>query len=349
MESMLAAASVIEKSWWRRPPGLLSRVLQPFSWLYRLLAYLDRRLNQPHRSPDRDGSAPAPPVIVVGNWVVGGAGKTPTTLALLAHLRASGWTPGVVSRGHGRRSHAPRLVDPAQHGADDVGDEPLLMALRARVPACVARDRCQALDQLLQAHPEVDIIVADDGLQHHRLYRDLEIIVADERGDGNGLCLPAGPLRQPIPARVPEQALLLYTGGVASLPLPGHIARRRLTGVVAFEAWQQGSLPEPSGGWEALQGRRVHAVAGIAAPDRFFDQLRAQGLDLQAVALPDHDPMHSRPWPHDATDVVMTEKDAVKASRWVGGRTRLWVARLDLQPEPSFWSALDRRLAALRA
>ena len=343
---MLAATSVLERSWWRSRPDALARLLQPLSWVYRLLVWIHRGVGR-RQAAVSVRPAGSPPVVVVGNWIVGGAGKTPTTLAVLAHLRSRGWTPGVISRGHGARADHPRLVDPQRATASDVGDEPLLIARRAQVPVCVGRDRCRARDLLLRDHPEVDIVVADDGLQHHRLHRDLEVIVVDERGAGNGLCLPAGPLRQPLPTAVPLSALVLYPGGKASLPHVGHLANRVLEGVVSLQEWQSGSQPASDGGWHALQGRLVHAVAGVAAPGRFFEQLRRLGMEVHGSALPDHDPMHTCPWPQDARDVVMTEKDAVKAARWDDGQTRLWVARLDLVPHDSFWHEFDRRLEAL--
>lgn len=282
--------------------------------------------------------------MVVGNWVVGGAGKTPTTLALLQHLQGSGWRPGVVSRGHGSRTDAAREVLADVDTAEAVGDEPLLLARRARVPVCVARDRRAALRLLLSRHPLVDIVIADDGLQHHRLHRDLAVVAVDERGAGNGLCLPAGPLREPVPPRLPADTVLLYTGGRPSLDLPGHIGQRILRGVQPFAAWSRGEpLPE-DGGWTALQGRTVQAVAGVAKPERFFDQLRQQGLTIEPIALPDHAPFARLPWSAHASDVVMTEKDAVKAGPWSHGSTRLWVARLDLVPPPTFWAELDHRL-----
>lgn len=326
----------------------------PLSWVYRLLAGAHRLLGRwQARSRVCPDLAPVP-LVVVGNWVVGGAGKTPTTLALVQHLQREGWTPGIVSRGHGRLASTVQLIDAERDDAASVGDEPLLLARRSGVPVCVGRDRRVALALLRKARPEVDIVLSDDGLQHHRLPRDLEVVVADARGRGNGLCLPAGPLRQPVPAQLPDNTLLLYTSGRASLDLPGHAAQRVITDILPWRAWREGGegvqpCEDDRRGWALhLRQRPVHAVAGVADPTPFFLQLRELGLAVTPIALRDHDPMDTRPWPQDAQDVVMTEKDAVKAHRWAHGHTRLWVARLDLAVDATFWTAFKARLQHLR-
>ncbi len=279
------------------------------------------------------------PTVVVGNWVVGGAGKTPTTLALIAHLRQAGWNPGVVSRGYGRNNDAPCMVQVARNTAKDVGDEPLLLARSGRVPVAVGRDRVAARQLLLNEHPDVDLVIADDGLQHHRLPRDLAVVVVDERGAGNGWCLPAGPLREPIPNRLDKRTLIVYSGGTPTLPLPGYVAQRQLTGVQTLEDWAEGRVMQADGGWSALRGLELQAAAGIAVPDRFFQLLRAKGLTLAAThALPDHDAWDQDPCPPNTPNVIVTEKDAVKLVRRAnqairpnaGSPPRVWVARLDL-------------------
>ena len=327
-------ARALERAWWRPRPCLLSWLLWPLSLCYRALAALHRLASTPQRI--------GRPVIVVGNLVVGGAGKTPTTIALVQLLRQRGWTPGVVSRGYGRAGDG--LVEVGAHSeAAEVGDEPLLIHRRARVPVVVGRDRVAAAQWLCRTHPQIDVVVSDDGLQHHRLARDLQIVVFDERGVGNGLCLPAGPLREPLPAELPPHSLLLYNTAVASTPLPGSHATRRLAGVLPLAEWRQG-LPAADG-WHLLRGHRVRAVAGIAAPERFFAMLRAQGLELDAQALPDHDPLTTLPWPDDpALDVLLTEKDAVKLREGSTSKARVWVAPLDFEPDAAFAAAIERLL-----
>ncbi len=310
-------------------------MLWPLSLFYRALAGLHRAVAQPQHI-DR-------PVIVVGNLVVGGAGKTPTTIALVQLLRDRGWTPGVVSRGYGRSSTGVTEVRANSHAAE-VGDEPLLIHRRGRVPVRVGADRAAAARALCEAHPEVDIVVSDDGLQHHRLARDVQVVVFDERGAGNGLCLPSGPLREPLPKALPPRTLLLYNAAAPSTPLPGFGATRRLAGVLPLAQWQRGE-PASAEGWLALRGRRVQALAGIAAPERFFAMLREQGLEIDEQPLPDHADFATLPWPDDATlDVVLTEKDAVKLPLQLTSKARVWVAPLDFEPDAAFAAAIGRLL-----
>jgi biopolymer transport protein ExbD len=184
------------------------------------------------------------PVVVVGNLVAGGAGKTPTVIALVQAMRAAGRHPGVVSRGFGRHGEA-TLAVAADSAATAVGDEPLLIRRRSGAPVWVGRRRIDAARALCAAHPEVDVLVADDGLQHLALARQAEIIVFDERGAGNGRLLPAGPLREPLPAAVPPRACVLYNAPAATTALPGALARRRLAGVLPLAAWRAGAAIRP--------------------------------------------------------------------------------------------------------
>jgi tetraacyldisaccharide 4'-kinase len=282
-------------------------------------------------------------VVVVGNLIVGGAGKTPTVIALVRLLRALGWTPGVISRGHGRRPGG--LIEVAcATAAADGGDEPLLIHLRSGAPLVVGADRVAAARALRAAHPEVDIIVSDDGLQHHRLARDVQIVVFDERGVGNGLRLPAGPLREALPTTVPPATLVLYNAVQPTTRLPGWTAARRLAGLVPLADWWQGATPVADS-WRALADRPAVAVAGIASPQRFFDMLMAQGLAVLPRALPDHHDFAALPWRDGTDDVIVTEKDAVKLApgRDLRG-ARVWVAPLDFEPELAFVAALVRLL-----
>ncbi len=328
-------AALLQRHWWRAPPSLLARALQPLSGLYRALAAADRALKPPQALPV--------PVLVVGNLVLGGAGKTPTVIALVQALAAAGCRPGVVSRGYGRRGDAPRAVR-AGDDVQAVGDEPLLIARRTGVPLWVGRDRVQAARQLCAAHPEVDLLIADDGLQHHRLARQAQCIVFDERGAGNGLLLPAGPLRQPLPRQLPPHSRVLYTHGVASTALPGALAQRRLGRAWPLAAWQRGdaaaALP-----LAALQGRPLLAAAGLAAPQKFFAMLREAGLHATELPLPDHHAYEQLPWPAGTADVLVTEKDAVKLDPARLGATRVWVLPLDLVLPVGFAAEL---LALLR-
>lgn len=331
--------------WLRRGP--VAWALWPLAALYGAAVALRNRRYR--LDPDRSVRV-GRPVVVIGNRIAGGAGKTPTVIAVLAHLRRHGWQPGVVSRGHGRTDLGVQEVA-ADMPADVVGDEPLLIHLRSGAPVVVGRDRVAAAAALLRARPEIDVIVADDGLQHRRLARDVEVVVFDARGAGNGWLLPAGPLREPIDTPTGAgTALVLYNADRPSTPLPGYATRRALTGAVALEAWWQGT-PAAAATLDSLRGRPVLACAGIAQPQRFFEQLRHAGLDVQEQALPDHAAFDALPWPAATPDVIVTEKDAVKLPvdrvRRERPGTRVWVAPLDFSPEPAFFAALDAALAPL--
>lgn len=327
MEALLA------RHWWRRGLTLLTALLLPLAWLYGALARRAARV--PARRAPR-------PVVVVGNLVAGGAGKTPTVIALVQALQAAGRRPGVVSRGHGRRSDGVREVQP-DSAADEVGDEPLLIRRRAGVPVFVGRDRVAAAAALCAAHPGVDLLVADDGLQHHALARDVEIVVFDERGIGNGRLLPAGPLREPMPATWPPARLVLYNAAAPSTAVRGTLAVRRLGDAVPLAAWQagrtDGALP-----LAALQGRPLVAVAGIASPERFFGMLEGAGLAIRRLPLPDHHHYATLPWRTANADVLVTEKDAVKLDAAACGATRVWVVGLDFTLPAAFVTQVMRRL-----
>jgi tetraacyldisaccharide 4'-kinase len=325
-------AAALQDAWWQEPANALARGLQPLSALYGALAAANKTFAWPRRIDV--------PVIVVGNLVAGGAGKTPTVLAVVQLLRAFGWTPGVVSRGYGRRGKGTLAVH-ADSEPRDCGDEPLLIHLRSQAPVMVGSDRVAAARALRREQPQVDIVVSDDGLQHHRLARDAQVLVFDERGVGNGLLLPAGPLREALPLAVPPETLVLYNDVEPMLPLPGWIARRRLAGVVSLEDWRCGHAPL-DGSWSVLRERTLLAAAGIASPQRFFDQLQAIGLNFTALPLPDHHAFDTLPWPEHTTDVIVTEKDAVKLRSARLGRTQVWVAPLDFEVDLGFAAAIKR-------
>ncbi len=244
------------------------------------------------------------PLVVVGNLTVGGSGKTPLVVWLVERLRERGIRVGVVSRGYGGTAAGARRVtadsDPAL-----VGDEPVLLARRTGAPVAVARERVAAAT-LLEA--EVDLLIADDGLQHYALARDLEILVIDgERRFGNGRLLPAGPLREPA-ARAAEADFVLVNGGTAT---GREIAMRLVPGaLVALDTGSRRPLAD-------MQGERVHALAAIGNPARFFATLRAAGLDPIEHPWPDHAALGAADLAFDdALPVLMTEKDAVKCAKF---------------------------------
>ncbi len=294
-------AAELERIWYRdaSPPWWL-RALVP---LYRLLRMLARA---PHALGLRRARRLPVPVVVVGNITVGGTGKTPLVIALADALRERGFRPGVVSRGYGGTLRAPTLLDDRPDPAV-VGDEPSLIRRRTRVPVAVGRSRGAAA-ALLPVRG-VDVIIADDGLQNLSFARDVEICVVDgERRFGNARLLPAGPLREPL-TRLASCAFVVCNGGDARagetpMHLHGDIAVA-LAGPVA-------SRPLAS-----FAGQRVHALAGIGNPARFFASLRRHGIEIIEHALPDHHAL--RPADLDFTErlpVLMTEKDAVKCADW---------------------------------
>ena len=329
----------VEAAW--RARGGLARLLWPLSLLYRAVVAGRRAL---FALGVLRAERVAVPVVVVGNLIAGGAGKTPAVLAVAAALRRRGWTPGIVSRGHGRAGGA--LVEvAASTPAAECGDEPRLLHLRSGAPVMVGRDRPAAARALLRRHPAVDVVVSDDGLQHLRLARDAQLIVFDERGIGNGWLLPAGPLREPMAREAPARSVVLYNATAPSTAWPGSLARRALAGASALADWQAGAAPSAAL-LALLQERPLLAAAGIARPGRFFAMLRERGLQIDELPLPDHYPFTTLPWPAHTRDVIVTEKDAVKL---VGpgtalGTTRVWVATLDFELAPACVDALARLL-----
>lgn len=330
--------ALLQRHWWQTQPSLLMRLLWPLSIIYGTLARRARLQASPQ-------GGPAVPVLVVGNLVVGGAGKTPAVIALVQAFQAAGRSPGVISRGHGRQGDSVRAVT-AIDGAQQVGDEPLLIQRRTGVPVWVGRDRSAAARALCAAHPEVDVLLSDDGLQHSRLRRDAELLVFDDRGAGNGLLLPGGPLREPLPARAARHQRVLYTGQHVSTALPGALGQRQLGQAWPLADWLRGD-GRTAVDLQALRGRPLLAVAGLAAPQKFFDMLAAAGLTFDTLPLPDHHAYATLPWSADIAEVLTTEKDAVKLDPSALQATRVWVLPLDFRLPPGLAADLLTLLPAL--
>lgn len=309
--------------------ALLFNSLTPVSWIFRGLVAL-RRLA--YRRGWRRGQRLAVPVVVVGNIVVGGAGKTPLTLYLARQLLAAGRRPGIVSRGYGSREAGVRAVGPTDDAAR-VGDEPLLLARESGCPVWIGRDRPAAARALLAAHPDCDVILCDDGLQHYRLERDVEIAVCDVRGLGNGRLLPVGPLREPRQRLVQADAVvgngmapeLLFKTRDAAPPL------FRMTLVPT--RFLNLHKPEEGCSVAALQGRKLYAVAGIGHPQRFFRTLAELGLQVEARAFPDHHSYTAADLEFARDGVLLTTaKDGVKCAAIYGGEA--WVLPVSAQVSP---------------
>ncbi|HUP92518.1 MAG TPA: tetraacyldisaccharide 4'-kinase [Solimonas sp.] len=294
----------LESRWYADapPPALL----RPLAALYGALAARHRRSVLPQRLPV--------PVVVVGNISVGGTGKTPLTIWLVERLREWGYAPGVISRGYGGRAPRYPLRVDAATAPELCGDEPALIARRLGCPLAVAPDRVAAGRMLVESG-EVNVLVADDGLQHYRLARDVEICVVDgARGLGNGALLPAGPLRE-LPARLREVDLVVVNGGAwrpAAGSAPVHDMQLTMDQCRALAGREQVPL-------SAFYGQRVHAVAGIGNPQRFFQHLRAAGIQVLPHPFPDHHAHRPEELRFgDSLPVLMTEKDAVKCATWAG-------------------------------
>jgi tetraacyldisaccharide 4'-kinase len=303
--------------------GWRSTALLPLAWVYTALVQCRRMLYRIGLLRSESVNAT---VIVVGNIVAGGGGKTPLTMAIVAHLKQSGYLVGIVSRGYGRSHQYVREVEP-QSSSQEVGDEPLMMKRRCHVPVFVARRRAEAAKALLAAYPATQIVVCDDGLQHYALARDIEICAMDDRGVGNGRLLPAGPLREPWPRAVD---LLIHTSQ-RSMTL-GYGSSRAL----ASEAVDASGAVKPL---QQFKAQAVNAVAAIAQPHLFFDMLQAQGLRLdETFALPDHANFEDWTPPSGNTPLLCTEKDAVKL--WPR-HPHVWAVPLEFTPEAAFWTALE--------
>jgi tetraacyldisaccharide 4'-kinase len=340
----------LQSAWYKRGllSFLISALLWPLSQVYRFLAFAHRQL---YRSGILKAHKVGVPVIVVGNIVAGGGGKTPTVIALVQHLRAQGIQAGVISRGYGRTS-TECLEVKKDSKISDVGDEPagILIALNSgevSAPVFVANKRIDAATALLKTYPNTQVIISDDGLQHHALQHDIAITVFDDRGLGNGLLLPAGPLREL--AVKESNSLVLHTGNQAvkltNTAAPQFIARRALA---SYALKSDGSKVKIS----ELKGQKnLLALAGIANPEAFFDMLRGQGLNLvETLALPDHYNFNytfnsALGNEYAGYTLICTEKDAVKL--WLMQPEALAIP-LEFAPEPAFFAAFDATLKPLR-
>ncbi|HEX8013497.1 MAG TPA: tetraacyldisaccharide 4'-kinase [Casimicrobiaceae bacterium] len=285
------------------------------------------------------------PVIVVGNIVAGGAGKTPLTRALAAALKQAGWHPGVVSRGYGGSNVAPRAVVPGDDPAV-VGDEPLILAADG-IPVWIGHDRVATARALLDTQPGCDVVIADDGLQHYALRRDFEIAVIDDaRGFGNGHLLPAGPLREPLRRLEGVDAVVRLVDTEAQAVSRGD---GRETAMVyeplPWRSVMRNDVAVDPGAWRS---GTVHAVAGIGDPARFFALLRRLGFDPVCHAFPDHHRYRRSDlvFP-DATAVLMTEKDAVKCSSLADSRG--WYLPLRARIDPALVARVERTIRGPQA
>lgn len=323
------AASGLHR-WYTTHPGWLW-LLWPLEVVFYVVVSIRRRL---YALSVFKSYRPPVPVIIIGNVVVGGTGKTPVVNAVTEYLRGRGWHPGVVSRGYGGESSGPVLVH-ENSTAKEVGDEPLLIARRCTAPVVVGRNRADAVRFLLKLHPQVDIVVTDDGLQHYALARDVELAVVDgARMQGNGHLLPVGPLREPW-SRIRDVDFVIVNG-VAAKNLPDSHQVCLCAG---------DPLPVRSGE-EVSSSRTVAAFAGIGNPQRFFETLTALGYEVEAHSRPDHYRYSATDFASVQRPVMMTEKDAVKCADFAP--TGAAYLPVEAQLPLAFLAALDQKLATFK-
>ncbi|AYF87302.1 tetraacyldisaccharide 4'-kinase [Pseudomonas sp. DY-1] len=320
-------------AWYRGHPAL--GLLSPLEWLYRRVA---ERKRASFMAGQGNSYRPPVPLIVVGNITVGGTGKTPMILWLIEHCRARGLRVGVVSRGYGAKPPQMPWRVRAEQGAEQAGDEPLLIVQRSGVPLVIDPDRSRAVQALLEQET-LDLILSDDGLQHYRLARDLELVLIDAaRGLGNRRCLPAGPLREP-PERLDSVDAVLRNGAESD-SAEGFSFKLQPSELVNLQTGKRVGLDH------FAPGQAIHAVAGIGNPQRFFRTLEA---------------LNWRPIPHPFADhavysaqalaftpslpLLMTEKDAVKCRAFASADW--WYLAVNAAPSPAFVAWFDGQLARL--
>jgi len=315
---------------WQQRNGI-SQVLRPLSWLYCSIVFVRRWLYRLHLlRPTRLKV----PVIVVGNISVGGTGKTPLVISVVEILKRAGYKPGVISRGYrGKARSWPQQVRPDSDPVM-VGDEPILISRRTQCPMAVGPKRVAAGEALLK-YSDCDIVVCDDGLQHYALVRDAEILVVDgARRFGNGFCLPAGPLREPV--RRMNKVDLIVTNGLAAHNNEFAMQYVGDTLVNLLDENQTCSLAE-------LRGKGVHAIAGVGNPQRFFERLVQAGLDVREHRFPDHHLYLPRDLDYGkSVPIIMTEKDAVKCKRFA--HENMWYLPITVRLEDEFEQQLLKRI-----
>ena len=319
----------LQNHWYRITP--LHLILFPISLVFRALATLRRELYLSGFLPSQQLLLP---VIVVGNISIGGTGKTPLTLALAQQLIERGWHPLIVSRGFGRTISSPQPVSPTSTAAQ-AGDEPLLMARREICPVWVGADRVATARAALQACPQCNVVLCDDGLQHYRLQRDVEIAVIDGmRRYGNGLMLPAGPLREP-PSRLHSVDAIVVNGG----DVAANEYAMNLSGEIFYNLLN----PDQTAAAADFVKQNVHAVAGIGNPQRYFQHLETLGISFTPHAFPDHHPYRAADLAFaDCDAVLLTEKDAVKCAAFADAR--YWVLRVNAQIDPALTDHILRKI-----
>ncbi len=320
--------NVILKIWYQQ--SIARYFLIPLSWLYGIVVAIRKKYMLSHVKPL------SKPVIVVGNITVGGTGKTPLVITLVQHIQSMGLKPGVISRGYKGAANYPYTVNDYSTAAA-CGDEPLLIYQRCRCPVVVDPDRLAAANQLITDF-KIDIIISDDGMQHYRLPRQMELAVIDsQRVVGNGHLLPAGPLRESI-KRLDTTDFIITNGQLKSFNASSHYTMHLIPADL-----------EPIGRTlgQPKEGQTMHAIAAIGNPDRFFTTLTTMGFDLMQHPFPDHYHFQKEDLLfNDLLPVIMTEKDAVKCQHFED-LDKHWYLPVSALLPPSFWQQFEEKLHRL--
>ncbi|MGI1678108.1 MAG: tetraacyldisaccharide 4'-kinase [Cellvibrionaceae bacterium] len=334
-----------QKRWWLW-------LLSPLSLLFYLLTTARRLFLL---SPLVKKNQFSVPIIVVGNISVGGTGKTPLIIALCEHLKKQGYRPGVISRGYGSAAPCYPFVVDQESSVEESGDEPLMIAIATQCPVVIDRNRCAAAKKIIETC-DVNIVLSDDGLQHYRLARDIEIVVVDgARGFGNGLVLPAGPLRETANRLKRVDFVVANQSSV----IPCNIDSRQLSAENKFTAMKiipeywchlNASHRKISISSDLFSGENVHAVSGIGNPKRFYSTLDTLGINYQPHSFPDHHQYINDDFRFDDDNkpILMTEKDAVKVRGIISdSKNNYWYLAVKAELDLSFLSQLQENLSHL--
>jgi len=333
----------LQKAWYKKAGWLI--LLWPLSLAFKLAVAMRRKTQQRIERP----ASHKVPVVIIGNISVGGTGKTPLLIELVKHFQKEGYNPGVISRGYGAKTQDFPFQVEVDSDVLLCGDEALLIQHRTECPVVIDPDRESALQHLLE-HNKVDVVFSDDGLQHYKLHRDIEVVVVDgQRMFGNGLCMPAGPLREPV-ARL-QEADFIVVNGTPATALPQLVDARLMQIEPRFLVNLCTGERRPMAGAPFSMGNTVQAVAALGNPERFFSALAALPYQIKEFPFPDHYSFSESDFDSVKLDahqpIVMTEKDAVKCQPFA--RPNFWSLSVEVELSDEFVQNLTQRIDACKA